>query len=487
MKVTSWWARRKSSSADAGRGEVAMEKQVKNKAEKPKGLMPRNLQALIIAGIALLMILIMALTEHKRPKMPTAAAALPPVPTAAPANQQKIRDFQKQIQQEQVKSAPQIEAALLQQQRRIAAERQLAGDPENPYGVPVRQASRTGAYPAGAYAAQELQRAPDPIKQAQEKLRYESLFAGNVALTYRKHAPGMQADHSGQADSATYGTEALPAEPTNAYPLQSQQRLLDQEQADLVREERMLNNAQGPRQVPKSDFQGTRAAANSSGHSKEARRVDSDPPNSYVVKSGAFNASTGKKYVLFEGTVIDALLVNRLEGSFAGPVTCMVTNSVYSQDRQHVLIPAGSKVFGKAKRVNTFGQSRLAVTFDRLLMPDGYSVNLDQFTGLGQQGATALKGKANNHYAKIFGASLALGVLGGAAELGTGGVLTAGGTDLIRQGFGISMATSGQRVMDRFLNQMPTVTIPEGTRVKIYLSNDLLLPDYNRHKMRANQ
>ncbi len=486
MKATSWWAKRKSSSADAGRDEVSMEQQVKDKAEKPKGLMPRNLQALIIAGIALLMILIMALTGHKRPKMPTAAAAGPPVPTAVPANQQKIQDFQKQIQQEQVKSAPQIEAALLQQQRRLAAERQLTGDPENPYGVPVGQASQTGAYPAGAYAAREPQRTPDPIKEAQEKLRYESLFAGNVALTYRKHAPGMQPDHSGPAGSTAYGAGTLPAEPANPNPFGSQQRILDQEQAELVREEQMLNQAQGPRGVSKADFPGSADPVYSSGHSKEASRVDSDPPNPYVAKPGALSASTGKKYVLFEGTVIDALLVNRLNGSFAGPVTCMVTSNVYSQDRQHLLIPAGSKVFGEAKRVNTFGQSRLAVTFDRLLMPDGYSVNLDQFTGLGQQGATALKGKVNNHYAKIFGASLALGILGGAAELGTGGVLTAGGSDLIRQGFGISMATSGERVMDRFLNQMPTVTIPEGTRVKIYLSNDLLLPDYNHHKVRGN-
>jgi len=73
-----------------------------------------------------------------------------------------------------------------------------------------------------------------------------------------------------------------------------------------------------------------------------------------------------------------------------------------------VLIPAGSKILGEAKKVDTFGQVRLAVTFHRLIMPDGFSVNLDQFKGLDQAGATALKDKVNNHYVKIFGASLAL-------------------------------------------------------------------------------
>jgi len=42
---------------------------------------------------------------------------------------------------------------------------------------------------------------------------------------------------------------------------------------------------------------------------------------------------------------------------------------------------------------------------------------------------------------------------------------------------------TGERIMDRFLNLMPTITIREGTRVKVYLSNDLLLPDYNQHTM----
>ena len=119
-------------------------------------------------------------------------------------------------------------------------------------------------------------------------------------------------------------------------------------------------------------------------------------------------------------------------------------------------------------------------------MPDGYSVSLDQFKGLDQTGATALKDKINNHYVKIFGASLAVGVIGGVAQLGTGSVLTQNGADRIRQGFSLGMAQAGEQILDRFLNILPTVTIREGTRVKIYLSNDLLLPDYQAHTVQSN-
>ncbi len=116
-------------------------------------------------------------------------------------------------------------------------------------------------------------------------------------------------------------------------------------------------------------------------------------------------------------------------------------------------------------------------------MPDGYSVSLDQFKGLNQIGDTGLRDQVNNHYLRIFGASLAIGALGGVAEAGTGGVLTQSGTDRIRGGFGQSMAQSSQRILDRFLNILPTVTIREGHRIKVYLSGDLLLPDYTSHRM----
>ena len=116
-------------------------------------------------------------------------------------------------------------------------------------------------------------------------------------------------------------------------------------------------------------------------------------------------------------------------------------------------------------------------------MPDGYSASLDQFKGLNQAGDTGLRDQVNNHYARIFGASLAIGALGAVAEAGTGSVLTQSGADRMREGFGVSAAESSQQILDKFLNILPTITIREGHRVKVYLSGDLSLPAYNNHKM----
>jgi type IV secretory pathway VirB10-like protein len=73
------------------------------------------------------------------------------------------------------------------------------------------------------------------------------------------------------------------------------------------------------------------------------------------------------------------VLINRLDGQFSGPVECLLANDVYSHDRQHLLIPAGSKLLGETRRVQSLDQTRLAVSFHRLVMPDGYSASLDHF------------------------------------------------------------------------------------------------------------
>ena len=154
--------------------------------------------------------------------------------------------------------------------------------------------------------------------------------------------------------------------------------------------------------------------ANDSAETTNDRKEETRNPA--AVSAGSANAAAGKTYVLFEGTILETVLINRLDGGFAGPVECLLSTDVYSNDRQHLLIPAGSKLLGETKKVDTFGQTRLAVVFHRVLMPDGYSVSLDQFKGLNQIGDTGLRDQVNNHYLRIFGVSLAIGALGAVAR-----------------------------------------------------------------------
>lgn len=308
------------------------------------------------------------------------------------------------------------------------------------------------------------QQPPDPVREDKKKREYLSLFASNVAFTSRN---GKESAHIASALSGAANSDApeaaQPGPLASSTDLEAELRQAETQFAAVNRAVTQPAPANRPPGKPEQTF---------ASESKNLPEIT--------------NAYSGNRHVVFEGTVLETLLINRLNGTFSGPVDCLVTNDVYSHDRQHVLIPAGTTVLGEAKKVDALGQQRLAVFFHRLIMPDGFSVPLDQFKGLNQIGETALRDKVNNHYLRIFGASLAVGILGGIAEAGTGNVLTNSDVDRMRAGVGGSLASSSTEILDRFLNIPPTVTIREGNRVKVYLSGDLLLPDYAQHSMQPD-
>jgi type IV secretion system protein VirB10 len=402
--------------------------QVQEKAPKPEGLLPKNVQSWLLAGLAFLMVAIMWLTGGKKPQ--PARPASSPAPAAAPleVNETKIAELQNRIEE--------LQRQQLVAQSALAHEtRVLDGQDSAPAQASVASASGE---------PQE-----DPIQAERKRHAYVSLFASNVALSYRK-------------------TPAVPAPPAEAAAAPIAPAPEAPQEAQLWKE--MQSNP-----APLAPVR------NDSAEKPDDRKEE--PKNPAAVAAGAANAAAGKTYLLFEGTILETVLINRLDGGFAGPVECLLSNDVYSNDRHHLLVPAGSKLLGETKKVDTFGQTRLAVVFHRVLMPDGYSVSLDQFKGLNQIGDTGLRDQVNNHYLRIFGVSLAIGALGAVAEGGTTGSLNASGSDLMRQGFAQGTAQSSAQILDKFLNIMPTVTIREGHRVKVYLLGDLALPDYNNHKM----
>lgn len=453
---------------------------IEDKAPKPKGVIPKNTQSLVIMGVAVLMIVIMWLTGGKKAATNTNPTANP-VPPVTPTDTSQLEQFKQRIQTEQqaaTKDQPHYSWPVAGNAAQQEAESHT--DRESEAGFTQAEEHQSAPPAEVSYPGQEPISPPqsNPTKADLARRQYLSLFASNVALTYRKGAAARKQRASPLASS---GVPSLPNSGEIGQP----------SSPDAVTE--VLRDAQalaamGPphaewglpanRQPQPPLTQPPALPAQPSGTVPEGT---ADNPN--VAVPGEFNSSTGTKHVLFEGTIIPAVLMNRLNGSFSGPVNCLVTENIYSHDREHELIPAGTKVLGEAQKVTAFGQERLAVFFHRLIMPDGYSVSLDQFKGLDQEGATALHDKVNNHYVRIFGASLAVGILGGIGETGTGNVFTQSALDRARAGFGESMAESGERILDRFLNIMPTITIREGTRVNVYLSNDLLLPDYDDHTM----
>ena len=319
-----------------------------------------------------------------------------------------------------------------QSQQQAAAQRAGTGPSSAATGTVTNPTQPGVAAPAAQLpppvAAQPTEPPRDPVADAEKALAFKARFASNL-VSADGGATRPSAESSGAGDNAPARSASLP-QAAAAQP----------------------------------------AAASTSGN-KRAPEVN-------------VNSAHGQPFVVFEGTTVDTVLVNRLDGEFAGPLKVMVTNPIYSQDRQHLLIPEGTFILGDVQKVAGLGAKRLAVTFHRLLMPDGYSVDLDQFHGLDQAGATGLKDKVNNHYVEIFGASIALGVIAGAAQASNNNAgYNQSGTEAYKSGIASSLSQSSANVLDRFINIPPTITIREGHRIKVYITQDMLLPAYENHDM----
>ena len=387
----------------------------------PRGVLPKGVQTWLMAALAVGMLLIIFLTG--RPEAPAGARAATAA-TQAP-NSDRVREYQDRLRSLDVQAALDARAA-------VAGEAPLPPSFDNDGG--------------GA-------RTVDPTVADRQRREYESLFASNVVLSRRRDADRPDAG-SGSTVRPSPATSLSGGEPS-----------IDAI-ADAVVRASARNSGVAAAQVSPSAPPLSNSAT---GPSAEPSR----PPSTGPIKSA------GPLHRVLEGTVIDAVLTNRLDGSVAAPVSCLVTNPLYSHNGQIVLIPSGARVLGETRPVQTFGETRLAVAFHRILMPDGSSVALDQFRGLNQIGDSGLKDQVNHHFWSTFGAAGAIGIVSGLAQaVGSAGFGQGDGNRTVIIGGNAADATAQAtaQVMNRFLNRLPTITIREGHRVKVYVTSDLDLP-----------
>jgi type IV secretion system protein VirB10 len=310
-------------------------------------------------------------------------------------------------------------------------QRELAErDPRDPRAIAPPAPGAPAAESQGTGGATPV----DPLVEERRRREYESLFSDNVAFS--KRPGGVAAPATGLA-------------------LPSPQELAAFQQAFAQNQV-----SGGPASTPLRQ-------------TTEQAVAEPRP----APRSETSSAADGHR--ILEGTLIETVLLNRLDGTFSGPVTCLVTTPVYSENRQTILIPSGARLLGKAAPVQTWGDSRLAISFHRLVLPNGRTFSLEEFKGLNQIGETGLKDHVDRHYLQVFGASLAIGALSGLAQWGTRGGFNESFGDASRQSAGASLASSSGLVMERYLNVLPTVTIREGHRIKVYLTNDLTLPAFD--------
>ena len=195
-----------------------------------------------------------------------------------------------------------------------------------------------------------------------------------------------------------------------------------------------------------------------------------------------FDGYQGRLYRVFEGTVLEGVLTNHIDGGFNGPMIVMLTTDYYSHDHQQLLLPQGTRLIGQVQSVSGAGQRKLFVTFNRAICPDGFSLDLNKYTGLDPLGTTGLATNVNNHYLSSFAAAAAVGGIGGLAQVGNNGSVLDANTQ-IRNGISSQTAQESEQILNKFLNRLPVITVKEGSRARVYINQDILIPSYAEHRV----
>ncbi len=208
-----------------------------------------------------------------------------------------------------------------------------------------------------------------------------------------------------------------------------------------------------------------------------AASAKSDPMAPYD-----FDTYDGRLYRVFEGTVLEGVVTNHIDGGFSGPVMVSLTTDLYSHDHQQLLLPQGTRLLGDVQSVGNAQQRKLFVTFHRAICPDGFSLEFAKYIGLDQIGTTGLATKVNHGYLEAFAAAAAIGGLGGLAQIGNNGSILTPSTE-IQNGISEQSAVEGEQVLNHFLNRLPVITLKEGSRARVYIGTDLLIPSYAEHRV----
>lgn len=184
------------------------------------------------------------------------------------------------------------------------------------------------------------------------------------------------------------------------------------------------------------------------------------------------------EFKVLQGATIDAVLQPRAKSDLPGQVCVSVQRDVYAAVGRRVLIPWGSTVCGSYNASLKAGQERLFTIWNWLRTPEldgrpAMEVALNS-GGADQLGSAGQGGVVDNHWAQIFGVAAAISVIGaGASNSGVGSGDQENSASTYRTEVQEAAADSAQTVLSRYANIQPSLTVPHGSRVVIYLNRDL--------------
>ena len=182
-------------------------------------------------------------------------------------------------------------------------------------------------------------------------------------------------------------------------------------------------------------------------------------------------------YVLQAGAVIPAALITGIRSDLPGQITAQVTENIYdSPSGRFLLIPQGTRIIGQYDSSVQFGQRRVLLVWNRLILPNGRSIVLERQPGADTQGYAGLEDGVEYHWWDLMKAAGLSTLLAVGTELATDDedrLISA-----IRDGAKDTINQAGQQIVQRQLQVAPTLTIRPGFLVRVIVTSDLVFEPY---------
>jgi len=190
--------------------------------------------------------------------------------------------------------------------------------------------------------------------------------------------------------------------------------------------------------------------------------VKKKPRSAYEVKAGSY---------------IPAALITGINSDLPGSVNAQVTENVYDTvTGNYLLIPQGTKLVGEYNSNLTFGQNRVQVVWNRIIFPDGESLDLDKMQGADIAGYTGFHDKVDNHYLRIYGNAVLLSLMGAGYDiLNQKAEQDTDPRETVAASVGQKLADVSEQTLQKNMEVQPTVIIDPGYKFKVIVMKDMVL------------
>jgi type IV secretion system protein VirB10 len=192
----------------------------------------------------------------------------------------------------------------------------------------------------------------------------------------------------------------------------------------------------------------------------------------------AVRTASLSRFEIKAGWQIPAITEQAINSDEPGDLRALVRENIYdTATGKYVLIPQGSRLFGHYNSVVSYGQDGVQAVWDRVIFPDGSSLNLDGMVGEDARGASGLRYSVDHHYGRLLGFAVLTSLFSAGVQLSqprSGTILAVPSNgEIVGSAVGGQLSQLGAETFRRQLNVQPTIKIPAGYRFNVSVNRDI--------------